>query len=839
MKHIKQLKFVLAGIVAFTTVLTLIRPAITFENTICGLEEHTHTENCYQTIENTITHKTLDCTKESLHIHVHSPNCYDENNNIICGYADYMIHEHNEDCYDENNQLICTLPEIKEHTHDGNCYDSENNLICDKQEFIEHTHDNNCYDPEGNLICGLPELKKHIHDDSCFTQTEEIIEDEQLICDKPEHIHTEKCYEKEEEIEYVCGKEEHTHDTSCYNEDNELICGKEEHVHSSECEKTIEDNIEEEIPAFYGIENVVGNYSLENNVSVYSNNIYVEESDTIWYRPNGLGDASVNYGTSRFWITINGVKYDAYCVEPLRSSPSIGNNGNYDSLIPISSSSLLTKVYYYGSIEGTENFFSIFHKNFSSDKKYIINHLALSYVYWDEVLDDSTKNQYIRNGVKQEIYAFYGANETAKQLAKELISYAKSKPSMPTAVIKMNNSNDVTLQAYLDGNRQRTDVIQYTSDNQQSVTFTLPEGIKFHKITSSGEETIDSGNVTLSGNMEFYFSAALDQKESFTQKLQGVLTKDYSVYTIKTKDRVPSGDKSQDLALIYGTTEGTSISFTVNWVNANLDIKKVQSNVPSTTIAGVQFQHTLPDNNTETLTTNEQGIIQLQNLSSGTHRITEIKAANGYQINENEFTFIVNTDGSITMDDLNGKDAEYNEQSMLLTIKDKVNNYSLKIIKTNGNSDYKLEGATFGLYKDYQCQGEALQSAQTNENGELTFTGLENSVTYYLKEINAPPGYIMNDSIYSIKVELNPINNTKQVTINGNSEPSFATFNENGFDNVVLSLKISNDAIEYILPETGGPGDWVYIGSGIGLITLAGYFLIKRRIHGKEDLISQ
>lgn len=237
MKHIKQLKFVLAGIVAFTTVLTLIRPAITFENTICGLEEHTHTENCYQTIENTITHKTLDCTKESLHIHVHSPNCYDENNNIICGYADYMIHEHNEDCYDENNQLICTLPEIKEHTHDGNCYDSENNLICDKQEFIEHTHDNNCYDPEGNLICGLPELKKHIHEDSCFTQTEETVEEQQLVCDKQEHIHTEECYEKEEEIEYVCGKEEHTHDTSCYNENNELICGKEEHVHGSECEE--------------------------------------------------------------------------------------------------------------------------------------------------------------------------------------------------------------------------------------------------------------------------------------------------------------------------------------------------------------------------------------------------------------------------------------------------------------------------------------------------------------------------------------------------------------------------------------------------------------------------
>ncbi len=250
MKHIKQLKFVLAGIVAFTTVLTLIRPAITFENTICGLEEHTHTEECYQTIENTVPHKTLNCTEESLHIHKHSPNCYDENNNIICGYADYMIHEHNDDCYDENNQLVCTLPEIKEHTHDDTCYDSENNLICDKQEYIEHKHDSSCYDSEGNLTCVLPELKKHIHEDSCFTQTEETVEEQQLVCDKQEHTHTEECYEKEEEIEYVCGKEEHTHDTSCYNEDNELICGKEEHVHTNNCltnlEKTNDEIVIEE-----------------------------------------------------------------------------------------------------------------------------------------------------------------------------------------------------------------------------------------------------------------------------------------------------------------------------------------------------------------------------------------------------------------------------------------------------------------------------------------------------------------------------------------------------------------------------------------------------------------
>lgn len=829
----KQLKYVLAGIVALTTVFALIRPAITLE-TICGKEEHTHSQSCYKVTQETIVDQSIDCSYDSLHVHVHSPSCYNQDNELICGYADYLIHEHNEDCYNENNELICPLPEIKEHSHDSSCYDSENHLICGQQEIVEHKHNSSCYDQEGNLICDYPELEKHDHDENCITKTERILEDKELICTKEEHVHTEECYP--DETEYVCGKEEHVHDESCYDSENNLICEKEEHTHTDDCltnKEEIDDEIENEpIP-----------FSLDNRVSTYANNIYVEKGNVIWYTDCGFQDSNYDdYGTTLFTITINGIVYDSYCVEPLRKSPTEGTNNDYNNIIPIGSNDLLTKVYYYGSIEGTENFFSIFHKNFSSDKKYIINHLALSYVYWDKGLDDSTKNQYISNGVNQELYAFYGANETAKQLAMELISYANSKPSMPTAVIKMNNSNDVTLQAYLDGNRQKTDVIQYTSDNQQSVTFTLPEGIKFHKITSSGEETIDSGNVTLSGNMEFYFSAALDQKESFTQTLQGVLTKDYSVYTIKTKDKVPSGNKSQDLALIYGTTEGTSISFKVNWINANLDIKKVQSNDPSTTIAGVQFQHTLPDNNTETLTTNEQGIIQLQNLSSGTHRITEIKAANGYQINENEFTFIVNTDGSITMDDLNGKDADYDTSTKTLTVKDKVNNYSLKIIKTNGNPDYKLKGAKFGLYKDQQCQELALSVdsiRETNENGELTFIGLENGVTYYLKEIYAPPGYIINDTIYSIKVELNPINNTKQVTINGNSEPSFATFDENGFDNVVLSLKISNDAIEYVLPETGGPGDWLYIGSGIGLITLAGYFLIKRRIHGKEDLISQ
>ncbi|MGM9946810.1 SpaA isopeptide-forming pilin-related protein [Floccifex sp.] len=202
MKHMKQLKYVLAGIVALTTVFALIRPAITLE-TICGKEEHIHSDNCYKVTQETIVDTSIDCSYDSLHVHVHSPSCYNQDNELICGYADYIIHEHNEDCYNENNELICPLPEIKEHSHDSSCYDSENHLICGQQEIIEHKHNSSCYDQEGNLICEYPELEKHVHDENCITKTERILEDKELICTKEEHVHTEECYPDETDIEQV------------------------------------------------------------------------------------------------------------------------------------------------------------------------------------------------------------------------------------------------------------------------------------------------------------------------------------------------------------------------------------------------------------------------------------------------------------------------------------------------------------------------------------------------------------------------------------------------------------------------------------------------------------
>ena len=187
---------VMAAVVVFITTYMLILPAITMEaDLVCGKEEHTHTEECYQTQPE---QRELTCTKESLNIHKHTSDCYNANGVLICGYADYVVHTHDANCNDAEGNLVCTLPEVKEHTHTDGCYNANGELICDQPEVILHEHIAECYDEDGNLICGKVETKKHQHTEDCITVTSAT---ETLVCGIEEHQHTEDCYGDEDENE--------------------------------------------------------------------------------------------------------------------------------------------------------------------------------------------------------------------------------------------------------------------------------------------------------------------------------------------------------------------------------------------------------------------------------------------------------------------------------------------------------------------------------------------------------------------------------------------------------------------------------------------------------------
>lgn len=68
--------------------------------------------------------------------------------------------------------------------------------------------------------------------------------------------------------------------------------------------------------------------------------------------------------------------------------------------------------------------------------------------------------------------------------------------------------------------------------------------------------------------------------------------------------------------------------------------------------------------------------------------------------------------------------------------------------KGEGDDAAALEGAIFGIYKDEECT-QLVDVVITNENGYAVSTQVA-AGTYYVKEIQAPEGYTLNEKVYEV-----------------------------------------------------------------------------------------
>lgn len=167
---------------------------------LCGLEEHTHTEECYEDV-------------------------------LICGYGEEA--EAAEEAKQEpaaqepavqeqvERVLSCGQDEQEGHQHSDSCYETKRELTCGQEESEEHTHTDECYTEESVLACGKEEGEgAHTHTEDCYTETvvmvpvETAAPAEQKSSEEAaeKHTHTDACYEHR----LVCGLEEHTHTEACY-----------------------------------------------------------------------------------------------------------------------------------------------------------------------------------------------------------------------------------------------------------------------------------------------------------------------------------------------------------------------------------------------------------------------------------------------------------------------------------------------------------------------------------------------------------------------------------------------------------------------------------------------
>ena len=235
--------------------------------------------------------------------------------------------------------------------------------------------------------------------------------------------------------------------------------------------------------------------------------------------------------------------------------------------------------------------------------------------------------------------------------------------------------------------------------------------------------------------------------------------------------------------------------------------------------------------------TDDSGIIDLYKLdNSCVYYAQEIKAPNGYEINDKKFYFEFDSDGYVHISDMNDPDVDRNifdindKGDMTISLSNKLKWFKLNLNKVN-DLDKKLAGAEFTLYKDKDCTQEVARET-TDDKGNLLFDKVEAGL-YYLKEAKAPAGY--RKLTDPIKVEFKCIDGKHVFVVDdvvideNNSNENYSMTVENGW--YIGNMTVINERGAK-LPATGSKGTVLLVGSGIALCLIG---LNKKRKNNKGE----
>lgn len=429
-------------------------------------------------------------------------------------------------------------------------------------------------------------------------------------------------------------------------------------------------------------------------VSAYSarstQQVTIEKGPLYRYADYNLG----TYLTEPYYISYGSVRAIAYCVQPAKPGPG---SGNY-TITKIGDNQALAKVCYYGTdAAGSESFFANKHTDFSEGKRFIIIHMAASYA----------------NGSSD---AFYGTNATGEALAKELYNYCVNKPEIPDVAMSFSKPN---VKAYVDGNVQRTENIKFNASSLQKITMDLPKGVKLHNV-STGNVSAAGTSVTIGGGTTFYLSAPLTQTKdvsaTFSAKMKGSITKDYSAYKLTTNASV------QDLAFVFG--EGVAdekyVSLKVSWIEqATIEIVK-KDDTADVNLAGAVF-----------------GVYSDE---ACTKLITQMPATDKNLMTA-DVTFDVKDTGEIQK----------------VVMKDDTAKGKVILNKTDKSSGEPLKGVEFELR---DSKGKVLETLKTDAAGHAesklyeiaTFKNgkYDTAIKYYLVETKTLDGYTLDQTRHEV-----------------------------------------------------------------------------------------
>lgn len=202
----------------------------------------------------------------------------------------------------------------------------------------------------------------------------------------------------------------------------------------------------------------------------------------------------------------------------------------------------------------------------------------------------------------------------------------------------------------------------------------------------------------------------------------------YTVKEIKTQSGYVIQDALQSVELEPGKT--VTLTF-FNPTKPGIGIKKIDADTGEELYGAVFKVEGVNVAYLNELTTDKNGEIDLSELTPGVYSVSEISAPVGYVKNDEVKVFEATEDGNVQLVFKNRRKP------------------SLKIIKIDSDNGDALYGAAFRIAK----VGDSTRYLDriTDRNGIIEIDGLDAGI-YTVKEISAPEGYRLNDTLYHVEL---------------------------------------------------------------------------------------
>lgn len=208
---------------------------------------------------------------------------------------------------------------------------------------------------------------------------------------------------------------------------------------------------------------------------------------------------------------------------------------------------------------------------------------------------------------------------------------------------------------------------------------------------------------------------------------------------------LPSYNGDSWVQLAYAP-EGGDVPDTPETPTTDVQILKVRKGTKEG-LAGAVFKVEIDGKTIGHYVTDKNGEIKIEKVT-GTLSVTEEVAPKGYVLDENSH-----------------KDVEIrnNDEPTVITFANE-EQAQLEVVKLDADTGDKLEGAVIRVAYD---GGNDFWDLHTNASGKASLSNLKSGI-YSVKEISAPAGYLLNDTVQTVKLEAGK---TATVTLKNKAKP--------------------------------------------------------------------